>query len=171
MNWIEKPYAERKQDVERALDRLEQESPDRFWLSSDQDGENTQEMNIILTAGDTSLYVISLMTVQLKAVREAAYALGQIPGDQVALTDALLNKAAVSTQERFHVDLESDYGVRLDIVVDTPGLTHDFVDKLLGDFIDNGEKPLQTQIVEGKTIRARLIRARNEKIHSYYTLR
>lgn len=171
MNWIEKSYSERKADVEKAIERLVDESPDRFWFSHDQDGENTQCMNIVLTSGDASLYEIRMVTVQLHAARQAAYALGQVPGEQLAITARLLDLASSQpVKEVFSVNLDSKTGIAVEFVVDAEGLTHDFIDALLGDFVDNGGQPLDSKEVSPSAIRARLIKARNGNLQGSYIL-
>lgn len=171
MSWIEKPRLERKAEVEEMFQRLEEESPDRFWLSNDQDGPDTQLMNIILPLVETdAIYYITMMTAQLKAARVIAYDMGQQPGEMLAITPTLLDRVGIVGEEIFALNTNHETGIGLEIVLDEPGLTHQIIDDVLARFIDGGEMPLPTRKIYALDLAKRLARAREEKQHALYPL-
>lgn len=170
MRWIEKTRQERQEDVSKLWQRLEDESFDRFWLSSDQDGPNKQLMNIILPAGEDIYYRVTMVTAQLKAARLAAYSLGQNPGERIAITPSLLDRLAIVQEEVFKIDQNSDDGIGLEIVLNVSGLTHKIIDKTLGQFLDNGQIPLDTKRINSFDLVTGLIKARDEKRYSDFPI-
>ncbi len=170
MRWIEKPRHERQNDVYELTQKIFEDSPDRFWLSGDQDGPDQQIMNILLPAGEDIYYNIVMMTAQLKASRMAAYSLGQLPGERLAITPALLNSLGMLNQELFILDHESEKGIGLEIVLNVKGLTHAVIDEVLGRFIDNGQIPLQMRPINPYDLVSRMAKAREEKQHDNYPI-
>lgn len=168
MTWIARPRPTRVEDVGRLLKEIEDRSPDRFWLSSIQDGPDVQMMRVTLPAGEDIYYDVTITTAQLEAARAAAIVLGQRPGDKLAITPTLLSMLDTINHESFEIDLQHDNGLGAKIVLDEPGLTHEVIDRVLGEFIDNGQLPLVGRPVETNTLIERLINARsNGKQHLY----
>lgn len=164
MSWIEKPRLERKAEVELMVQRLEEESPDRFWISDDQDGPDTQLMNIFLPLEETDvIYHITMMTAQLKAARLIAYDMGQLPGEMLAITPTLLDRVGIVSEEIFALNTDHDTGIAIEIVLDEDGLTHDIIDEILLRFINGDEMPLPTRKVNAIDLAKRLARAREDK--------
>jgi len=171
MSWIEKPRLERKAEVEIMFQRLVEESPDRFWISNDQDGPSTQLMNIILPLRETDvIYFITMTTTQLRAARLLAYEAGQLPGETLAITPALLDRVGIVKREVFSLNTNHDSGIAIDIALDVEGLTHEIIDDLLLRFINGGEMPLPIRAVDAQTLAKRLARAREAKQHAMYPL-
>lgn len=168
MRWIEKNRHERKAEVTQLTERLLLESPDRFWISSDQDGELTQEMNILLPAGEDLYYDINVVTCQLAAARLAALSMGQMPGERIAFTPSLLDKISLFKHEIFEISHDHDKGLKLTIAINVPGLTHEVVDAVLIRFLDGSQVPLRTYEVHPSTLKERIIDARDKGLHSYY---
>lgn len=164
MSWIEKSRPDRAEDVNRLWDRLCEESPDRFWLSDDQDSPQKQVMNIILPVRESDVYYrVTMLTAQLKAARMIAYDLGQLPGEKLAITPTLLDRVGIVGEELFLVDTETDDGIALEIVLDVEGLTHAVIDDVLGHFIDNGEVLPMPKKINAFDLVKRLAQAREEK--------
>lgn len=170
MGWIEKSRQERLEDVRTLTRRLLEESPDRFWVSNEQDGPDKQSMHILLPAGEDIYYNITMLTAQLKAARLAAYSLGQRPGDRIAITPTLLDRLSILREEIFLLDHECEEGIGLELVINAPGLTHDIIDSVLGQFIDNGQVPIQLQRIDPYDLRIRVGEARDEGRHSDYPI-
>ena len=164
MSWIEKSKQDRAEDVNRLWDRLCEESPDRFWLSDDQDSPQKQLMNIILPVRESDVYYrITMLTAQLKAARMIAYDLGQLPGEKLAITPALLDRVGIIGEELFLLDTETEDGIAFEIVLDVEGLTHAVIDDVLGRFIDNGEVLPMPKKINAFDLVMRLAQAREEK--------
>lgn len=164
MSWIEKSRPERAEDVNRLWDKLCEESPDRFWLSDDQDSPQKQVMNIVLPVRESDVYYrVTMLTAQLKAARMIAYDLGQLPGEKLAITPTLLDRVGIIGEELFVVDTETEDGIALEIVLDVEGLTHEVIDDVLGRFIDNGEVPPMPKKINAFDLVMRLAQAREEK--------
>ncbi|WP_408601924.1 hypothetical protein [Pseudomonas sp. PLMAX] len=164
MSWIKKSRPDRAEDVNRLWDRLCEESPDRFWLSDDQDSPQKQLMNIILPVRESDVYYrVTMLTAQLKAARMIAYDLGQLPGEKLAITPALLDRVGIIGEELFLLDTETEDGIAFEIVLDVEGLTHPVIDDVLGRFIDNGEVPPMPKKINAFDLVTRLAQAREEK--------
>lgn len=170
MRWIEKPRHERREDVGALTRRLLEESPDRFWVSDEQDGPQKQIMHILLPAGEDIFYKITMMTAQLKAARLAAYELGQRHGERIAITPTLLDRLGILQEEIFLLDHESEDGIGLELVINAPGLTHQVIDNVLGRFIDSGQIPLPVQSINPYDLVSRLVEAREEGRHEDFPL-
>lgn len=163
MSWIEKSRLDRAEDVNRLWVRLLEESPDRFWLSDDQDGPQKQLMNIILPVRESDVfYRITMLTTQLKAARMVAYDLGQLTGEKLAITPTLLDRVGIVEEELFLMNTDTDEGIELEIVLDVEGLTHQVIDDVLYAFITNGEVPPVPKKVCGFELAKRLAQAREE---------
>lgn len=164
MSWIEKSIPDRAVDVNRLWDRLCEESPDRFWISDDQDSPQKQLMNIILPVRESDVYyTITMLTAQLKAARMIAYELGQVPGDKLAITPSLLDRVDIIGEEQFLIDTHCDDGIAIEIVLDVEGLTHSVIDDVLATFIDNGQIPPVLKKIDSFDLVMRLARAREER--------
>lgn len=164
MSWIKKSRPDRAEDVNRLWDKLCEESPDRFWLSDDQDSPQKQVMNIILPVRESDVYYkVTMLTAQLKAARMIAYDLGQLPGEKLAITPALLDRVGIIGEELFLLDPDTDDGIAFEIVLDVEGLTHAVIDDVLGRFIDNGEVPPMPKKINAFDLVTRLAQAREEK--------
>lgn len=170
MGWIEKTRAERVAAVNEVRKYILENTPDRFWASEDIDGKDTQVMRILLPASEDVYYDILIMTAQLKAARMVAYQLGQRPGEKIAIVPDLLASVGVLEKEIFQIDHSHENGLGLEIVINTPGLTHDVIDTLLGDFLDNDQMPIQTGVIPPEDMVSRLIEAREQGKHSAYPL-
>lgn len=170
MGWIEKPRSERKEDVSRLTRVLLVKSPDRFWVSDEQDGPDKQIMHILLPAGEDIYYKITMLTAQLKAARLAAYELGQRPGEKLAITPTLLDRLGILQEEVFQLDHDCEEGIGLELVLNVPGLTHPVIDEALGRFLDNGQVPLPLNSINPYDLVSRLVEAREEGKHSNYPL-
>lgn len=170
MRWIEKSRNERIEDVSALMERLLEESPDRFWLSSEQDGPDKQIMQIILPIGQDIYYNVTMMTAGLKAARMAAYSLGQLPGDRVSITPTFLDNLGMLKEEIFLLDHEHEDGIGLELVLDVPGLTHKVIDQALGKFIDNGQVPLPLSSINPYDLVSRLVDAREMNKHDLFPL-
>lgn len=170
MGWIEKSRSERREDVGQLTKRLLEQSPDRFWVSDEQDGPQKQIMHILLPAGEEIYYTITLMTAQLKAARLAAYEMGQKPGDRIAITPTLLDRLGILQEEVFLVDHSCEQGIGLELVVNEPGLTHPVIDEVLGRFLDNDQVPLQLRSINPYDLVSRLAEARDEGRHADYPI-
>jgi hypothetical protein len=170
MGWIEKSRSERREDVSDLVARLLRQSPDRFWVSNEQDGPDKQIMHILLPAGEDIYYNITLMTAQLKAARLAAYDLGQRPGERIAITPTLLDRLGILGEEVFLLDHGCKEGIGLELVINEPGLTHPVIDEVLGRFLDNGQIPLAAKPINTYDLVSRLVSAREEGKHSDFPL-
>lgn len=170
MRWIEKPRHERREDVDLIVETLLHKSPDRFWMSSDQDGPEQQLMHILLPAGEEIYYNVTMMTAQLKASRIAAYSLGQQPGEKIAITPALLDALGFLKEEIFMIDHECKAGIGLEIVLNVEGLTHAIIDEVLGRFLDNGQIPLETRNINPFDLVRRMAAAREDRRHEQFPI-
>lgn len=170
MGWIEKPRSERIAAVDEVRKYILENTPDRFWASEDRDGKDTQIMRILLPGSQDIYYDILIMTAQLKAARMVAYQLGQRPGDKIAIVPELLAGVSMLEKEIFQIDHTHESGLGLEIVINVPGLTHDVIDKLLGDFLDNDQLPIQTNPIPADDMVSRLIEARELGKHHCYPL-
>lgn len=170
MSWIELPRNQRKLDVHRLKTLIMTEQMDRFWYSKDQDGIDTQLMRIKLPVGEDALYDITMMTAQLYAARLAAEEMGQLPGERLAITQQLLSRMDMVTQELFVVDNEHPDGIGLFIVLNSDGLTHELIDEILLDFINNDSIPLKMRAINPATLVERLMKVREERKHDFYPL-
>jgi hypothetical protein len=170
MRWIEKSRNERIEDVSALMELLLEKSPDRFWLSSEQDGPDKQIMHIILPIGQDIYYDVTLMTAGLKAARMAAHSLGQLPGERVAITPAFLDNLGMLKEEVFLLDHEHENGIGLELVLDVPGLTHQVIDTVLGKFIDNGQMPLVVSSINPYDLVSRMIEVREAGKHDLFPL-
>lgn len=170
MGWIEKSRSERREDVSQLIQRLLEQSPDRFWVSNEQDGPEKQIMHILLPAGEEIYYKITMMTAQLKAARLAAYELGQRPGEKLAITPTLLDRLGILQEEVFLLDHSCNEGIGLELVVNEPGLTHPVIDEVLGRFLDNDQIPLQLRSINPYDLVSRLVEAREQGKHDQYPL-
>ncbi len=168
MRWLQKHRLDRQNEVSNLIAKIEQQSPDRFWLSNDQDGIDTQEMRILLPAGQDTFYNIHIMTSQLYAARNAAQELGQLPGERIAITPRLLDMTRPESKEIFVIDHDHEDGVGLFIAVNADGLTHDPIDYLLSTFIDNNQQPLTTGSISENVLANRLIEARENNKHAFF---
>lgn len=170
MSWIEKSRGDRREDVGRLTALLLEKSPDRFWVSDEQDGPEKQVMHILLPAGEDRYYTITMLTAQLKAARMAAYELGQRPGEKISITPTLLDRLGNLQEEIFLLDHSFDQGIGLEIVVNEPGLTHAVIDDVLGRFLDNGQIPLPVRSINPYDLVSRVRQAREEGNHHNYPL-
>lgn len=171
MGWIEKPRQERIADVERLVAHINKHCPDRFWSSTDQDGIDTQVMRVLLPAGEDIYYNVTIETAQHRAARLVAYQLGQRTGEPLAITPDLLDGIMhLGQREVFQIDHGSLEGVGLSIVVNTDGLTHEIIDYILGNFLDNEQVPLDTNPIPADDIVYRLISIRDKKKHHIISL-
>lgn len=170
MGWIEKSRSERREDVSRLTQVLLVKSPDRFWVSDEQDGPDKQIMHILLPAGEDIYYKITMLTAQLKAARLAAYELGQRPGEKLAITPTLLDRLGILQEEVFQLDHDCSEGIGLELVLNVPGLTHQVIDETLGRFLDNGQVPLPLSSINPYDLVSRLVEAREEAKHANYPL-
>jgi hypothetical protein len=170
MRWIEKSRNERIEDVSALMELLLEKSPDRFWLSSEQDGPDKQIMNIILPIGQDIYYTVTMMTAGLKASRMAAYSLGQLPGERLAITPALLDNLGMLKEEIFLLDHEHENGIGLELVLDVPGLTHKVIDQTLGRFIDSDQVPLPVASINPYDLVSRLVEAREMNKHDMFPI-
>lgn len=170
MGWIEKSRSERREDVSQLTKRLFEESPDRFWVSNEQDGPDKQIMHILLPAGEEIYYTITMLTAQLKAARLAAYEMGQRPGEKLAITPTLLDRLGILEEEVFLLDHSCENGIGLELVLNEPGLTHPVIDEVLGRFLDNDQIPLSVRSINPYDLVSRLVTAREEGKHDHYPL-
>lgn len=170
MGWIEKSRSERREDVSQLTKRLLEESPDRFWVSNEQDGPDKQIMHILLPAGEEIYYTITMLTAQLKAARLAAYEMGQRPGEKLAITPTLLDRLGILEEEVFLLDHSCENGIGLELVLNEPGLTHPVIDEVLGRFLDNDQIPLSVRSINPYDLVSRLVTAREEGKHEHYPL-
>lgn len=170
MGWIEKPRIEREEAVNQVKDFILEHTPDRFWASEDEPGEDTQIMRILLPASDDVYYDILLMTAQLKAARLVAYQMGQKPGEKIAIIPDLLDNIGILDKEVFQIDHHHENGLGLEIVINEPALTHELVDRLLGDFMDSDQMPIETRYIPASDMVSRLIEAREKGKHESYPL-
>lgn len=170
MGWIEKTRSERVAAVNEVRAYILEHTPDRFWASQDNDGKDTQIMRILLPASEDVYYDILIMTAQLKAARMVAYQLGQRPGEKIAIVPDLLANVGVLEKEIFKIDHSHESGLGLEIVINVPGLTHDVIDTLLGDFLDNDQLPIPTNFIPAEDMVSRLIRAREYGLHQMFPL-
>ena len=164
MSWIERSRQDRAEDVNRLWDKLCEDSPDRFWLSDDQDSPQKQIMNIVVPVRESGVfYRVTMLTAQLKAARMIAYDLGQLPGEKLAITPTLLDRVGIIGEEIFVVDTATEDGIALEIVLDVEGLTHEVIDDVLGRFVDNGEVLPMPKKINAFDLVMRLAQAREEK--------
>lgn len=167
MNWIDLPIEQRQQDVSIVDDLIESESPDRFWLSKDQDGEDTQEMRIQLPYGTDILYQVHVMTAQLKVLRLLAPEYGWCSTSE--LNQEMLDRVGILREEQFEVSPQCPNGIRYEVVLDVPGLTHVVLDNLLDDFLRRGGIPAQPRPINPLNLVKRLMKAECEgKLADYY---
>lgn len=158
MSWIQLPKERRENAVAQIDALIEEESPDRFWYSSDQDGDKTQEMTILLPYGSDTYYHVHIQTTQLRALRLLASSYGYT-ADSGQVPHALLDRVAIVGEEQFEIDQAHDTGILYDIVLDVPGLTHVVVDSLLDDFLHRGGVPPQPKKTNPVNLVKRLLEA------------
>ena len=167
MNWINLQRAQRISDVSAIDDRIESQCPDRFWLSDDQDGDDTQEMHILLPYGTDQYFSVHIVTAQLKALRMLASTYGYDPVKPV-LSQDLLDRMGIIGEEQFEVSSEHDAGIRYDVVLDVPGLNHVILDSLLDDFLRRDGVPPQPKKINPVNLVKRLLKAEAEgKLGNY----
>jgi hypothetical protein len=158
MSWIQLPKEHREKAVAQIDALIEEECPDRFWHSSDQDGDKTQEMSILLPYGNDTYYHVHIQTTQLKALRLLASSYGYAEGSP-SLPHTLLDRVGIVGEEQFEIDAAHNTGILYDIVLDVPGLTHVVVDSLLDDFLHRGGIPPQPKKTNPVNLVKRLIEA------------
>lgn len=171
MYWIEQSREARTADVKATLDELATQSPDRIWLSSDQEGVNAQCVTLIFPVpSEAVMYEFRIQTAQLKAAQRAAYELGQAPGQRLAIIPALLDRMNLVTEESFEITNNHDRAVLVEVVLDVPGLTHDVIERLLLEFVENDYVPPRLRPINPLTLVDRLMAAREQGLSNHYPL-
>jgi hypothetical protein len=158
MSWTQLPREHREKAVAQIDALIDEESPDRFWYSTDQDGDRTQEMSILLPYGNDTYYHVKIQTTQLRALRLLAGSYGYT-AQSTSLPHALLDRAGIVGEEQFEIDSSHDTGILYDIILDVPGLTHVVVDSLLDDFLHRGGVPPQPKKTNPVKLVKRLVEA------------
>lgn len=169
--WIEQRRDVRTEDVMQIVNRINEETPDRFWFCTEQEGEDVQQLHVKLPVVEEALlYDIYIVTAQLKAARQAAYELGQVPGQRLAVTPALIDLMGIVREESFELRNDHDEGILIEIVVDAVGITHEVVDNLLLAFRKNGYVPPTMRPINPMALAQRMIDARSNKKLEHYPL-
>lgn len=161
MSWINKPIELRRKDVSEIDNLIENESPDRFWYSSDQDGDNTQEMRILLPVGDSIYYDVRIQTAQFKALKMMHEDFGHTQHVN-PVASYILDGLGVVSEEVFEVSQDHDSGILYQAVIDVPGLTHIVIDSLLDDFLHRDASPPQPKKINPENMVKRIIEAQDE---------
>ena len=170
--WIEKTRDERSEDVLHIVNRIMDETPDRFWFCTVQEGEDVQSLHVKLPVIEEAvLYDIRIITAQLKAARMAAFEMGQVAGQRIAVTPSLVDLMGLLLhEESFELRNDHEDGIRIDIVVDAPGITHEVVDELLLSFRNNDYVPPVMRPLNPMVLAQRMVEARNNKKLEHYPL-
>lgn len=161
MSWLTLTTEQRKAAVAEIDALIQEECPDRFWYSAEQDGERTQEMFILLPAAEDQYYSIHVQTAQLKALRELAASF-DYSHDSECLPQELLDRVAIVGEEHFELDDQHAQGILYEVVMDVPGLTHVVIDSLLDDFLHRGGIPPQPKKINPINLVKRLLEAESE---------
>ena len=161
MTWLTLSTDQRKAAVAEIDALIQEENPDRFWFSTDQDGEHTQEMNILLPASDDQYYSIRVQTAQLKALRLLASSFSYTHASD-CLPQELLDRIGIVGEEHFELDDQHAEGILYEVVMDVPGLTHVVIDNLLDDFLHRGGVPPQPKKISPINLVKRLLEAEAE---------
>ncbi|WP_241032707.1 hypothetical protein ACOK4R_35515 (plasmid) [Pseudomonas fluorescens] len=171
MSWIEQSREERAIDVKRVFNRILSESPDRIWLSKVQEGPQTQFVHLQLpVTNEDVLYDFHVMTAQLKASQMAAYELGQQPGQRLAIIPALLDRLGMVPEESFEIRNDHDTGIRVDVILDVDGLTHEVIEGMLLTFIHNEYVPPRLRPINPVTLVNRMLSVRDEGLAHNFPL-
>lgn len=169
--WINLPLNRRQYAVAQIDNLIQRESPDRFWYSQDQDGENTQEMVILLPYGSDTYYEVHLCTTQLKALRLLANEAGYVDGSPT-LPQGILNQVGIIAEESFEIIEAHNAGILYEAVIDVPGLTHKVVDEHLLGFMQRECVPPHPQKTNPIHLVTRLMRAQEAGLLAeHYPLR
>lgn len=171
MSWIEQSRENRAMDVKRVFAEIVRESPDRIWLSDIQEGEHCQYVRLQLpVTTEDVLYDFHVMTAQLKASQLAAYDLGQLPGQRLAIIPALLDRLGMVPEESFEIRNDHEAGIRVDVVLDVDGLTHQVLETMLMTFIDNEYVPPRLRPINPMTLLNRMLHVRDNGLASHFPL-
>lgn len=171
MMWIEQSRDERADDVMRVVNLIMEETPDRFWFSTEQEGIEVQQLHVKLPVLEEDLlYDIRIVTAQLKAARLAAFELGQVAGQRIAVTPSLIDLMGLLREESFELRNDHDDGILIEIVVDAEGITHEVVDELLLAFRNNGYVPPVMRAINPMVMAQRLLDARTNQQLDHYPL-
>lgn len=171
MYWIEQSREDRAADVKRIMSRIITESPDRIWLSDVQEGPEIQWVQLQLpVVSEDVFYDFYVMTAQLKASQLAAYELGQQPGQRLAILPALLDRLSMVPEESFEIRNEHPTGIRVDVILDVDGLTHEVLESMLLAFIENEYVPPRLRPINPVTLVNRMLRARENGLAGNFPL-
>jgi len=171
VSWIEQSREDRALDVQRVFAEIVRESPDRIWLSKTQEGEHCQYVRLQLpVTTEDVLYDFHVMTAQLKAAQLAAYDMGQQPGQRLAIIPGLLDRLSMVPEESFEIRNDHEEGIRVDVILDVDGLTHQVLETMLVTFIDNEYVPPRLRPINPITLVNRMLRVRDEGLANNFPL-
>lgn len=171
MFWIEQSREDRAADVKKIVTRIINESPDRIWLCDAQEGPLVQHIRLQLpVVTEDVIYDFTVTTAQLKASQMAAYELGQQPGQRLAIIPALLDRLSLVPEESFEIRNDHDTGIRVDVILDVEGLTHEVLESMLLAFIDNEYVPPRLRPINPITLVNRMLDVREQGLSSHFPL-
>lgn len=168
MRWIDKSPEERVADVAIIDSLIERENPDRFWYSSDQDGDDCQYLSLKLPYGQDIYYDVRIVTTQLKALRMLSETFDYV--NATTIPQELLDRVGIVGEEQFEISHNHDQGILYCVVIDVPGLTHVVIDNLMDDFLRRDGTPPQPRKSNAMQMVKRLMAAQKDGKLEYYSV-